>query len=163
MSHRTSLIAASLALAVLALLAGGQQLGSTQRLGGPFSAITPFLPQGFPVHPRDMVQLYGQADIPVGGEVVLYSVPTDKWLVVVARSNAWFSNEAPVTLLERFGGVDTERSRTGSTGNVLNSGPGAADGLGWVFQPGSVVVISNHHQSNSADVAWSLIGYLAPL
>lgn len=99
------------------------------------------------------------AQLPVGvQEYVVYTVPPDRWLTVTAAEiyAMRFSNNSwtPVQLLwgEKFGGNFTQRGWADgqplASSNVLTSGtPVASPALfpppvtGWVFRPGSEVVV----------------------
>jgi len=155
--------AAGLVVVLLVLLVAAHEIGEAdaQQLG-PYNRVAG---SGFPVHPRDMVQLLGSATIPGNSEIVLYSVPTDRWLVVVPKDGMQFGvgTSTAAVVYERFNGSDTKRADvTGGGTNPMLSGPYESDGLGWAFQPGSQIILRSAGSSNS-DLSWSLFGYLTTL
>ncbi len=157
--------AAGLVVGLLVLLvaaheigeADAQQLGQYNRVAG----------SGFPVHPRDMVQIYGTASLEPLAEQVVYTVPTDRWLVIVPCTNM---NGLPrvgigvyrAEVFERSSGTDTKRA-TGGDNTPSSFGPAASDGLGWAFAPGSQLVLKSINPSVAETVFWNMFGYLTTL
>jgi len=157
-AKKAGLVAALLVVAVVAHEIGeAQQLGPYNRVAGP----------GFAVHPRDMVQIYGTATLNPQAEQVVYTVPTDRWLVIVPNTNM---NSLPrvgigvyrAVVFERSSGTDTERA-TGGENTPSSFGPASTDGIGWSFSPGSQLVLKNLNQSGAETAYWNMFGYLTTL
>jgi len=166
MLSRTAALVVGVALAVFAFLATTQQAATAQAA----PALT--ARYGYPPHPRDMVQIYGEQHISAGGEHLIYTVPSDRWLVVVPKfdgdhysSVGVYSHSTDGRVVERFGGTDSEKAHT-----IINTwerpqrqGPSRSDGIGWTFKPGSQILIRNVNPSSNDTFRWSIFGYLTPL
>ena len=120
----------------------------------------------WPPHPRNQVQLAAldqNVIIPAWGELEIYQVPTDRWLVIVPPSggglpSATNFNSAP-RLVEDLGGVMTLKSETSLGALVASPGDGP---LGWTFAPGSRVLLQDVSGGNLVG-RYSFFGYLTRL
>lgn len=96
--------------------------------------------------------------VPAGGSTVVYQVPSDRWLTVTSASTylgggCLCGGWPCLRWAEQLGGVVTEKAYAGNS-------PFVAQGeVGWVFRPGSQVVISNVDVSPCYFERFSLIGY----
>ena len=95
-------------------------------------------------------------EIPAGGTLAVYTVPLDRWLTIVqAEGGVPF-----MVWSEQFGGVLTEKGASESIGSTrLIASPGRNAELGWVFRPGSTVVLKNTSSSPESPVYYAFIGY----
>jgi len=133
--------------------------GQVQTPGGGSKAIA------FPTHPRNMVQLTGQHSFLSGAVEVLYTVPLDRWLVIVPThdGSAGIAAEVPAGLIlqERLNG-ETQRKTSSLLLDpsilIPVSGPDSANALGWTFRPGSQVELFNVSKLNQM-AKWSVFGY----
>jgi hypothetical protein len=100
-------------------------------------------------------------EIPAGGTLAVYTVPPDRWLTIVQA-------EAVVSHLvwaETLGGALHERgavdsgTTTGESPTRLFHSPGRIPELGWVFRPGSTVVLKNTSTSPSSPGYYAFLGY----
>ncbi|MFH0944650.1 MAG: hypothetical protein V2A76_05580 [Planctomycetota bacterium] len=100
----------------------------------------------WPPLPQDLVNVVGQVLAPVGEVVPLYTVPSDRWLVMMDLK----LRDGGFWLYETIGG----------TSRVLSSGPGANNDriVGTTFAPGSQVAIERR-LGNPGTVNWEFHGY----
>jgi hypothetical protein len=122
-----------------------------------------------------MVQLTtaktGTILLEAGAEHEVFAVPNDRWLVLLPNHSQItactpFAVQTPGgnygELYENSGGILNYRSTAGvQTGWVPSSGESAPSLslLGWVFSPGSRVVIKNHGPS-PGNLQYNFFGYL---
>ena len=94
--------------------------------------------------------------IPSGGTLAVYTVPPDRWLTIVQAEGG-----VPFMVWgEQFGGTLTDKGAMDSGGTTrLIASPGRNAELGWVFRPGSTVVLKNTSSSPDSPVYYSFIGY----
>lgn len=99
------------------------------------------------------VFLPGSTAVPPGG-LVLYQVPPDRWLTVT-YAKGFATGGSAMRIAEDLGGVITEK------GYLYSSAPYGIDVsiTGWVFRPGSSVVITNLAGAPYSLDAFNLIGY----
>lgn len=98
----------------------------------------------------------GSTLIPPGATVILFSVPTDRWLTITKALGVGGNLE----LAEEIGGVLDRKGPTqlAGVGEMPDSGGGP---LGLVFRPGSNVVIHNPSTGNGYVYQRAFIGYLS--
>jgi len=99
--------------------------------------------------------------IPGGGTLSVYTVPPDRWLTI-AQAEAVTS---PLVWAEMHGGALHEKgavdsgTTTGESPTRLFHSPGRNPELGWVFRPGSTVVLKNTSSSPESPGYYAFIGY----
>ncbi len=139
----------------------------------------------WPPHPRDQVHLFqgSSVQIPPGGELEIYTVPADQWLVVVP-TQFWgggsgghaalsgfgvFGGQGnnPVVLEDRGGQLITkcypafDGFSTGGTVCLYSTGPNASSPIGWTFAPGSRLIVKNQSPVAASSIdGYSIFGYL---
>jgi hypothetical protein len=94
--------------------------------------------------------------IPGGASLPIYTVPSDRWLTIVQAEGG-----VPYMVWgELLGGVLEEKGAMdhGGTTRLLLS-PGRNAELGWVFRPGSTVVLKNTSTSAESPGYYAFIGY----
>jgi len=159
---------AALAAGALFLMSQAGGPSSYGSWGPPRKGVVHLVEGGFPFVQTPFAQ------VPAGQqEFVIYTVPPDRWLTVTAadiqiRETAQGGNVVPVLWGEKFGGNFTPRGWAwgsgwgiGMEGNPALTPPPVA---GWVFRPGSDVVVRRAPTDPSANNAWfihnfSLSGY----
>lgn len=111
------------------------------------------------------------SSIPSGGVFVAYQVPNDRWLTITGVQagtagcpcSVGPQGSAPCLVwAEQLSGVVVEKGHVANVGSSggLNTNPGlAGSALGWVFRPGSQVVIRNNDVAPCSVYDFSLIGY----
>lgn len=100
------------------------------------------------------------ADVPPGGLVVLFQVPPDRWLTI---TGAWVnggcvspgSGEPSLRFAEQLGGVTVEKGWAGYPA----AGFSTDSPVGWVFRPGSQVVVTNASPNGCSFSRYGLTGY----
>ena len=107
--------------------------------------------------------------IPGGGALVIHQVPPDRWLTltgVYANAAGCMCPGGPtgsdpcLRWAEQYAGIVTEKGWAIGVTTELNFNPAAAGStLGWVFRPGSQVIVRNVDGSACALHDYSLIGY----
>jgi len=120
---------------------------------------------------KSIVNVFAEAGatIPAGGHFVVYQVPNDRWLTITSTTAnsqgclcPWPSGGTAPCLrwAELSGGVYREKG-FGTAGDTQahHSPSGVGDPVGWVFRPGSQVVIRNIDASPCAVWEFSLMGY----
>ena len=95
-------------------------------------------------------------EVPAGGTLNVYNVPSDRWLTIVQAEGGFPS----MIWCEQLSGVLKEKGamELGGTTRLLIS-PGRNAELGWVFRPGSTVVLKNTATSPVSPGYYSFIGY----
>ncbi len=99
--------------------------------------------------------------VPSGGVINVYNVPTDRWLTITqAEAGTSFMVWAEMSggVLDEKGAVDSGSSTGDSPSRLLHS-PGRNAELGWVFRPGSTVVLLNTAASTQSPGYYAFIGY----
>lgn len=94
--------------------------------------------------------------VPPGGSLVVFSVPTDRWLTLTGASAA--GNCVPDL---QTGSTLTFRFAELFAGNITVKGVSLATDspVGWVFRPGSQVVVTNVGSGTCSVDSYDLIGY----
>lgn len=142
---------AAVAVGVLALVLLMQsQSGPVQQYLGP---------RHWPPFPEEMVNVLNVSVVPPGGTGVLYSVPTDQWLVVTAVGGQVFNSN--VDLCEDLGGVLTVKVGTVNLHTVPVVPVDGQGPIGWAFRPGSNVVLRNPGPQAAGINGFTMLGYLA--
>jgi hypothetical protein len=164
-----------IAAALVCVVAMGQV--SVSRATTPTAAIAPGYGIGNP-HPRDMVRFtsttainVSSVPIPADSEYEVYTVPQDRWLVVLPNQglgNAGCPFDdggagTTIALYEDLNGAYTLQAIEGSNlAGVASYGP-SGWATGWTFRPGSRVVLKNVGISNEAGARFNFFGYLTGL
>ncbi len=131
----------------------GENPGPGPSNGNPHIPIPPEIKGSpSPVPPENFIVLNGLKLIASGGADVVYSVPSDRWLVLTDMEANWPTGGTPV-LSERMGGLTTDK-RTNFLGTAYHSFTGIA------FQPGSQVVLRETSLHSPVNVAFSFTGML---
>lgn len=176
-----TLVAAVVAAATIAFAvnlispqSAGQFTATAQPIGG-----------WWPPHPRDQIQISGEQVIPGvagGATLTLYTVPLDKWLVIVPGWTQIGTSSGTLGLaygVVEVGGngqwvldelkqaVYTTKHQIPTTGIIPEqpmrmAPPSPQFSMGLRFSPGSLVVIRDL-TDNGGHVAYNLHGFLAPL
>jgi len=140
-------------------------LSTTSAMGpGPQLTSIPKSP-AWPPRPEDIVNLRDRADVPWSSEVVIYTVPLDRWFVVTGSKLS--SGGCSYELLEDIGGIRTvlREVRTNGSDFPAELDPDNNSPLGWAIRPGSNLVVRNAGScsgpSYTTNVYWTLRGYLA--
>jgi hypothetical protein len=100
-------------------------------------------------------------EVPAGGTLNVYTVPSDRWLTIVQAE----ADTSPLIWVEVHAGAVYEKgavdsgATTGESPNRLIHSPGKNPELGWVFRPGSAVVLKNTSTSPVFPGYYSFIGY----
>jgi hypothetical protein len=163
-----------IAAALVCVVAMGQV--SVSRATTPTAAIAPAKGLGYP-HPSDMVHFTSATlppgdlvvSIPVGGEHEVFTVPSDRWLVLLPTSANGSSKVAfqdqggggYAWLFEDLNGSYTPKANGGGSGSG-GAGP-SGWAVGWTFRPGSRVVLKNIGTGGASSVAYNFFGYLTGL
>ena len=132
----------------------------SSNLAGPaYSTDSEWRNQRWPPKPEDIVII---TDKHIGSYDVVYTVPSDRWLVITdAEYYAYNNREAD--LLEALRGVETVKRHCvflGSHYQHMNSCDGPfSSAVGLAFAPGSQVVFSNQ-QGTVGTYSYALTGYL---
>ncbi len=168
--HPLSLLV-GVGLALLGLVAMGQAPVS-RAPGTGYAAASPIHGVWNP-HPRDMVQFYppgvsptggpnSSVTIPVNGEHEVFTVPTDRWLVILPTGPGDLGlSGGGAVLYEDRGGQLIEKGWWVATG-IASRGPGGSI-VGWTFSPGSRVIIRCYDPSFAISVQYNFFGYTTGL
>lgn len=180
MSHSFSLHSKSALLGAAVALASIVAMGqvSVSRATTPTAAIMPGYGIANP-HPRDMVRLTSTTspasaivNIPADGETEIYSVPQDRWLVLLPSIDNWGIATCPfddqggpttIALFEDLNGLYTLQALEGGNQAGLASAGPVGWACGWTFRPGSRVVLKNVGTSTIANARYNFFGYLTGL
>jgi len=155
--HVRSAVAGVLAVVLVVLALGAAQI----RVNPPPAAInhSSTCPQSsWPPHPEDIVNSTFEASgIPPGGSVEVYRVPMNRWFVLV---DCMTNYQADFELVEDLGGetrviLDREAIHYNHDGSA-----GRMSSLGYVFRPGSSVVLRNRDTSTRGVSFHAFAGYL---
>lgn len=131
--------------------------------------------RGWPPLPQNIVNLSGTTGlIEAGGKAEVYSVPSDRWLVLTDLrwadegnniTSAILSEETPTGLIDKTGlAYPFSSSLVGSGahfGSVASSPPLEHSGVGLTFRPGSKVIVRSQDGSALGSVSFMMCGYLA--
>jgi hypothetical protein len=180
MSHSIRIDSKSALVGIVAALVCVVAMGqvSVSRATTPTAAITPGYGIGNP-HPRDMVRFSSwtstnlpHVNIPANGEHEVFSVPADRWLVLLPNLGTSSTTGgcafddggggSTVSLQEDLNGSYTVMATRGSSEAGKNSQGPASSVIGWTFRPGSRVVLKNEDPI-IANVRYNFFGYLTGL
>jgi hypothetical protein len=142
------------ALALAMLVSTPFAVGAIRQGGGSTAFVATPIGNQAAIKPQDIVNLdVSGSSIPAGGaELVVYTVPPDRWLVVRDFEFAWDGFGVP-SLIEKLGPIETTK-RLSFIGLTLHSS------LGLAFEPGSEVVLKES-SGQGVGVSYALNGYLA--
>lgn len=95
--------------------------------------------------------------VPASGSVLVYQVPQDRWLTVTAMGGST-SCGTMLRVAEEYSGALLEKGFLDGSG-IANGGLDGRDAVGWVFRPGSRVMIVNAATVPCPYLHLQIIGY----
>lgn len=116
------------------------------------------------IHPQQVVNLSGRLEFagsPAGEVITVYQVPSDAWLTI---SDAAFWTAYDYTIVERQGGLDTQKQYTRSMQHLAGNPylGRLKPNTGLVFRPGSSVGVATSYPSSNS-TTYDISGYLTPI
>lgn len=99
--------------------------------------------------------------IPFGQEIVVYTVPSDRWLTVT-DCQAYTTGGTVTDWGENNGGLFIARGIAGAASSSYAYHTPVGSQVGWVFPPGSVLVLKNTGSTQTINWYWYYVtGYLS--